>query len=164
MLYLTYAFLISTTLLELALSYPFSSEISWHDVNLDLLNVDVVIDTADQQDVPYYEIANSETDVEIKAMTVTFMNGTVVNLPGFTSRADDQHSMMYDLVLETAGSSEKLILEAGRVGQMLYNHYNQDSSDKYGIGSSDEDGENYVLDEDLLFELPPGWHEVPYDM
>lgn len=160
----TYALVTSASLLQIAFSYPFSEEISWHNVQLDLLNIDVVIDTADQQDVPYYEITNSEKDVEIKAMTISFMNGTVIKHSNFTSKVDDQHSMIYDLVLEAGGFTEEFILEIVRESQIIYDHYNRDpETDLNGIDSSDEDGENYSLDESLLRKLPPGWYQVPYE-
>lgn len=157
------ALVISVSLFQIASSYPFNEEITWHNVQLDLLNLDVVIDTADQQDVPYYEITNSEQDVEIKAMNISFMNGTVINHSNFTSKADDQHSMIYDLVLEAGGYTEKFILKLVRESQIIYDHYNRDpGTDLNGI-DSDEEGEDYSLDESLLRKLPPGWYQVPYE-
>lgn len=40
---------------------------------------------------------------------------------------------------------------------MIYDHYNRDQeTDLNGIDSSDEDGEDYSQDENLLLKLPPG--------
>lgn len=103
-------FLLSIVLwMTVAASYPFSESYMWHDVDIDMSNIDVVITLANGSTPHYGTVVNTEADVHISNMVITLPNSTVINTGPMILYISTYHQDLYDIVMSAAGFTEDFV-------------------------------------------------------
>ena len=95
--------------ITIAASYPFSESYMWHDVDIDMSNIDVVITLANGSTPHYGTVVNTEADVHISNMAITLPNSTVINTGPMILYISTYHQDLYDIVMSAAGFTEDFV-------------------------------------------------------
>lgn len=135
--------------LAVATAYPFSESYMWHDVDIDMSNIDVVITLTNGSTPHYGTVVNTEADVHISNMAITLPNATVMNTGPMILYISTYHQDIYDIIMPAAGFTEDFVksLRNRAVIVKVKLQSNNTITQSFGPLLYDNDGES-GLDED----------------
>ena len=143
--------------LAVAACYPFSESYMWHDVDIDMSNIDVVITLANGSTPHYGTVVNTEADVPISNMAITFPNGTVINTGPMILYISTYHQDIYDIIMPAAGYTEDFVIALSNNALIIAKQLQMNSTISQSFGgfvvSSPEDNIDNQESEDSLSGL-----------